>query len=223
MKIRKCASIICIVLLMIAIVVYMGVYRLSTSVYDNTSSEYPSVEFGAITVANGLLQNIEIAENMQIDSIDIQLATYARVNDSNYIISASHNEVNIYRERVHAADLRDNSFFSLNDLDVMAASGDIISISIIADGEVADEQAITAWIKQCPTTGALYRVTPDGNVPVEGELSLKIIHEATITTYMATKYLHGNTVIPQILGGALLMLIGALLYLLVTQKEEKEP
>lgn len=222
-NIKNAVAIFISIILTLFFAIYM--YLFPEPFYSTAKHPISEVNSGTIGKINhemGVKQIFYIDSTAELSSINIQLATYGRQNNSHYNIIIKLNENEVYQEKIYAMDLEDNAFYPIEHLDLSVNPGDELHISIMADGEIEKGNEITAWVKDVSdSSGALYRVTDEGNIPAAGELSIIITHDSPITTYLATRYLNGNTVIPAAGGIILLLLIGLLFYLLLAPEEDK--
>jgi hypothetical protein len=115
-------------------------------VFSSTNGH--NLPFGEITVTHGAMLLLEIPYEMNLSSIDINLATYARVNSCEVDFTLLNNGIEAYRFVLRDARvLKDNSYFRLNGIDMKCQPDDTVELLVTTpDGEPGN--AITFWMQK---------------------------------------------------------------------------
>lgn len=170
--------------------------------YNNNLNDSTQIAFGEITKNNVLHQNLKLNKNQNIDFIKIYIATYARINNNNNEIKIYHNGVEIFNKKIKSENLKDNSIFTINNLNIKYKTQDDLYLEISSEnGET--NNAITVWTQPDVNNGTLYSYNKENDkyTLCNGEITMIIGNTENFLYYLS----HHNVRLP--IGLSLLMLL----------------
>ena len=114
--------------------------------FSSTSGH--NLPFGEITTTHSAMILISVPHEMELSSIDICLATYARVNSCEVDFELLKNGIVAYRYVLPSAmEIKDNTLFRLGGIELVCQPTDTLELLVTSpDGEIGN--AITFWMQK---------------------------------------------------------------------------
>lgn len=210
----KAKHYIILVLSIILFIILYNIYNIEVAVSSYQTEQVRLFPFGCISPNKALKQYINIPYDQTIRQIDIKLATYARNNTNNNIISIIKGNDLLFKKQINSKNIIDNSFYHIPNLNIQLNKGDKLIISIESEDATANN-CITAWVADIKTANKLYQydVLTSTYNEIKGELVVKLYNNSKLPLpqYLSSRFLQ----IPVWIFYGLTILLSILLILVI--------
>lgn len=197
-------KIICIfVISLIATGVFLTNIKVDCVEYFQRKNDVP---FGDITQGHGLLQEIRLVQDARISKIDILMATYNRVNNCNVNFELYRNGEKVYQyELKDASTLKDNSYYTLNNINVDYKTDDELYLYIRSNADSGN--AVTVWMnsKSQDRKAFVYKSENATKNIYKGTAMIKVYAKQSAMEFLNKNFSYSNNYSVCILLGALMM------------------
>ncbi|MEA5084315.1 MAG: hypothetical protein VB018_09195 [Lachnospiraceae bacterium] len=199
-------KIICIFFIsLIATGVFLTNIKVDCVEYFQRKNDVP---FGEITQNHGMLQEIRLINDVNISKIDILMATYNRANNCNVNFELYRNGEKVYHYQLKdASTLIDNSYYTLNNVNVDYKIGDELYLSITSEAE--NGNAVTVWMnsKSQDRKAFVYDGVNDTKELSKGTAMIKVYAKESAMEFLNKNFCYCNNYVVCILLGPLLTFI----------------
>ena len=185
---RKRVINIAVIVINIILIVLFFQININRTSYAQTTTH--NITLGGISKNNVVIQEIPIVEDIQVDNVKIELATYARNNKNTNSAEIWVNDKQVYTNEFSSSNLKDNKLNNIfnKDLDLELEKGDIVKL-VLSSEDADGKNIITAWGNKNDKRGNLYTKDANGTMTkVEGTINFQFSYDTSILENIVSKY-----------------------------------